>query len=221
MIYFLTEGLGVSQLTMSDESYHYLIKVRRHRVGDQIALRDRRDLDTLYTYEITHITRKDLHLTLIEHRHAPHTSTSSLHIGWSLIDPKIIEKSLPTLVEQGMRHISFFPAERSQRHFRLDHERLDRIIEGAMMQCGRSDRMGIEMYPSLEAFVQSYPEAVLLDFGGEALHYPLPQTIIVGPEGGFTAQERAMVSHHYSFVHGHVLRSESAVISLAALAMIG
>ncbi|MBN2896032.1 MAG: 16S rRNA (uracil(1498)-N(3))-methyltransferase [Campylobacterales bacterium] len=216
MIFSYAPEAGAETLLLRGEEYKYLIKARRHRVGDRLAFRCLKAPQTLYMYTLEEIGPKEATLRLESQEErivAPH---KKLHIGWCLIDPKSIEKVLAQLNESGVTQITFITCKRSQKDFRLDFARMERILEASNQQCGRSVPMVLETQRSIEAFVQRYPHSVLLDFGGGAITSDL-EVVVVGCEGGIDPQERALfVSERIvSFDTPLVLRSESASVALS------
>jgi 16S rRNA (uracil1498-N3)-methyltransferase len=81
-----------------------------------------------------------------------------------MIDPKSIEKSLPMLNESGVARITFIYCERSQKQFRLDFDRLEKILRNSSQQSGRSQQMQLASVDSIEAFIMQYPQSYLLHF---------------------------------------------------------
>jgi 16S rRNA (uracil1498-N3)-methyltransferase len=143
-----------------------------------------------------------------------------LHIGWCIVDPKTIEKTLPMLVELGVSKITFIHCKRSQRNFRLDFERFNRIMESAMMQCGRTSFIELSEIPALSTFLSIHPQAIMLDFGGEVLSKEEEfDVVVIGCEGGFDESEKKAFSTHRvrHLSSPMVLRSETAVVAIASM----
>ncbi|WP_456451949.1 RsmE family RNA methyltransferase, partial [Hydrogenimonas sp.] len=118
---------GLPDITVEGEAYRYLFKVRRHRQGERIALRNLAN-DYLYFYRIDKVTRREAELVYLDKEERVVMPERALHLGWCVVDPKTVEKALPTLNELGVEKISFVYCERSQKNFRIDFERLRRIL---------------------------------------------------------------------------------------------
>jgi len=68
MIFMFHEEAGAPLVHLRKEEYKYLIKVRRHKTGDTIALRNVAHPEILYTYTLTAITPKEARLELLQKR---------------------------------------------------------------------------------------------------------------------------------------------------------
>jgi len=217
--FLFDESAGVPDLTIRGDAYKYLIKVRRHQAGDQIALRHPEKPEVLHRYLLESIDGRRAHLQLERSIEEPVKAEHSLHIGWCVIDPKSVEKVLPTLNELGVAKITFIYCERSQKSFKPDFKRFERMLESSMQQCGRSEWMELEMMDSLDDFLAAYPGAVVLDFCSSVLKSNVKvSTVLVGSEGGFSDAERIRL-HSQRCIRldtPMILRSESAVTAIAA-----
>lgn len=219
MKFALHPHAGLDELVVSGEEYKYLIKVRRHSVGDVIAFRHRDDLHQEHRYILEHMDGRNGYFRLESSHESLCEAPKKLHIGWCIVDPKTIEKTLPMLMELGVSQITLIHCKRSQRNFRFDFQRFERIMESAIMQCGRTSFIEFSETPDLSGFLNANPQAVVLDFGGEALDRNEKfETVIIGCEGGFDESERKVFENHRirHFNLPMVLRSETAVIAIAS-----
>lgn len=218
MQYLYHPEAGAETLILEGESYRHLFKVRRARADTVLHLRNLKD-DWLHRYQTESIDRRRAWLRRIESRELRIAPARFLHLGWCLVDPKSIEKSLPALNEIGVGKITFVRCARSQRNFRLDLDRLRRILIRSSEQCGRSVLMDLAESGSLDEFLAEENEAGLLDFSkqllgcGETL-----KTLVIGPEGGFDDTERSLFPPEriFGFATATILRSESAACAAAA-----
>jgi 16S rRNA (uracil1498-N3)-methyltransferase len=212
---FLYEPNPINNIIIKGENHKYLFKVRRIKKNEKVKIRNLKD-DYLYIYKIEEINKKEAYLTLEEKILKPNKPLKFFHLGWCIIEPKNIEKTLPSLNEIGVSKISFFYCEYSQRNFRLKQERLDKIIINSSQQCGRSNKLEIEILDSLEEFIKKYKNFIALDFNApkiECKSYNLP--FIIGPEGGFSKKEKEMFKQKVS-LDGFILKSETAAFSVSA-----
>ncbi len=221
MQFLYNEFAGVNVLQIQKEDYKYLCKVKRHKIGDVISLRNLKD-NFIYLYKIIKISKKDLLLELNEKQESIIKPFKKLHIGWCIIDVKMIEKTLPMLNEIGVSKISFIYCQRSQKNFKINLNRLKKIIINSSQQCGRSVAMEFEIINSLEEYFEKYPKSDILDFGGVALYKNKIESILIGCEGGFSKNERKLFVNRsiYKLDTSMILRSESAVVAVSSLCLI-
>jgi len=206
---------GLSKIKIEGESYKYIFKVRRHKEGEHIALRNLKD-QFIYFYKIERVTRREADLLFLKKEEKVVSPKNSKHIGWCIIDPKVVEKTLPMLNELGVEKISFIYCDRSQKNFKLDFDRLNRILINSSQQCGRSQLMKFEIFDNIKSYFEEYPESAILDFGGKAIECKdRVKSILVGCEGGFSNIERELFKNRPVFTLNTplILRSESAVVS--------
>ena len=218
MLYLHNKEAGKPQLTLVGDEHRYIFKVRRHKVEDTIYLRNLED-GLLYRYLITHIDKRSAILELKESQTLEVKAKRSLHIGWCVIDPKNIEKLLPSLNEMGVEKITFIYCKRSQKSFKVDFKRLEKILLNSSQQSGRSEMMQLEMAGDLESFVKANPKSKMLNFSENSVDVQEEiETIVIGCEGGFHADEVALFKSEniVGFDTPLVLKSESAVCAVAS-----
>ncbi|MBV5278671.1 MAG: 16S rRNA (uracil(1498)-N(3))-methyltransferase [Campylobacteraceae bacterium] len=209
---------GLEQLCLDIKAYDHLFKVRRLGVGSVMAWRNLED-DYLYEYEIISLGKKEAILELVSKKEHRVVASPSLHVGWCVIDPKIIEKTMSMLNELGVWKISFVYAEFSQKQYKIDEERIKRILINSSQQCGRSTMMKIEIVESIKTYMECYPQSAILDFCDRKIgDKSTISSILIGPEGGFSQKERSLLKENeaYGLVCPTILRSETAVVALAS-----
>jgi 16S rRNA (uracil1498-N3)-methyltransferase len=212
---FLYVENPTNQLILTGEEHKYLFKVRRIKKDEIVKIRNLKD-DYLYFYKIEEINKKEAILRLIEKKYMPNKPQKFFHIAWCIIEPKNIEKTLPSLNEIGVGKITFVYCDYSQRNFKLKIERIKKILINSCQQCGRSDLMEIEILNSSEEFFEKYKNFSVLNFNGkEITSTDITLPILIGPEGGFSKEEEKKFSEIYK-LKGFILRSESAACSVSA-----
>lgn len=219
MKFILCDEASKSSITIKGELHKYLVKVRRHKSGDELELRAKSDLGTLHKYEIVSVDAKSLELLLISSQMLEVKSKKYLHVAWCVIDIKSIEKVLPMLNELGVSRVSFVYCDRSQRNIKLDFARFERILEASMQQCGRSDMLELDEYKNIKEFLHEFSDVVVFDFCENTLASDADfARVLVGCEGGFSQDEREMLASQKSFRLDTpmVLRSESAVVAISS-----
>jgi 16S rRNA (uracil1498-N3)-methyltransferase len=152
MLYLYHKEASQPQLTLTGDEHRYIFKVRRHKVDDLLYLRNLED-GLLHHYLITHIDKRSVMLELKESQVLEVKAKKSLHIGWCIIDPKSIEKVITSLNEMGVDRITFIYCKRSQKSFKIDFKRLEKILLNSSQQSGRSEMMKLEMAEDLKSFL--------------------------------------------------------------------
>ena len=219
MRFLFDKGAGSKQLTLKGESFKYIIKVRRHQVGDELGFRTTQESNMLYRYKVEHVDGRTAELRLISGVNEEIKATKKLHIGWCVVDGKSVEKVLPLLNELGVRKITFIYCDRSQKNFKPDFKRYERILESSMQQCGRSEMMMFSEMKNIKEFVTENPQTVVFDFCDEILgDGEGVETVLIGSEGGFSEPERLLLSSQrmVRLNTPMILRSETAATAIAA-----
>ena len=217
MRFLYHELAGNDSIKITDERYRHLFRARRQKVGDIFYVRNLKD-EMLYSYEVKEVKKKDALLLLKEQVIKEVKPKRYLHLGWCVVDPKIVEKSLPFLNELGVSKISFIYCNRSQMNFKPNLDKLKRIAINSCEQCGRSNLMEFETVKGLKQFFLNYPKSAVLDFGGKNLCCKDKiESIVVGCEGGFSKSEREMFKDIYKIESDMVLRSETAAIFVSSV----
>ena len=218
MLYLYHKEAGISQLTLEGDTHRYIFKVRRHKVDDTLYLRNLED-GLLHRYLITDIDKRTVMLELQESQTLEIKAKMPLHIGWCVIDPKNIEKVLPSLNEMGVEKITFIYCKRSQKSFKVDFKRLEKILLNSSQQSGRSEMMQLDLSDNLETFLHQYPQSKMLNFSDNRLSQAHEiETIVIGCEGGFHEDEIVLFKEDaiLGLDTPLVLKSESAVCGVAS-----
>ncbi len=219
LIYLLLDDTPSEYLSLKGEHFKYLVKVRRHSLGDKISFRSKKSMDTLYEYKIISIENRSLELKQISSQDKSVKAKKKLHIGWCIIDIKSIEKILASLSEIGVSKISFIHCDRSQNNFKLDFERFNRILQNSMQQSGRSTHIEFDSYENIQCFMREFPQTKIFDFTNKTVDaYSTLETVLIGCEGGFSQKEKYYLVDEDVFALDTpmVLRSESAVLAVAS-----
>jgi len=210
--YFYEKNGGDDFIKIFGEEYKYLFRVKRATLGDFIKIKNFSDIYQ-YHYEVIKIDRKTATLILRDKRKEI-IEKSGFHIGWCIIDPKIIDRNIHILNELGVEKISFIYCQYSQKNFKLNFERLEKILINSSMQCGRADIIELEIIENIDRFIEIYKNFTVIDFGGEKNINLKNNRILVGAEGGFSKEEKNSLNQFskLSFQINSILRSETAVI---------
>lgn len=218
MLYLYHQEASKHQLTLTGDEHRYIFKVRRHKLDDTLYLRNLED-GLLHRYLITYIDKRSTILELQESQVLEVKAKKSLHIGWCVIDPKSIEKVITSLNEMGVDRITFIYCKRSQKSFKIDFKRLEKILLNSSQQSGRSEMMKLEMAENLGVFLKENPNAKMLNFSeNNFISKTKVETIVIGCEGGFHEDEVAQFAAEniIGLDTPLVLKSESAVCAVAS-----
>ena len=213
------EFCGSSILEIKDEVYNYLIKARRHKIDDEIYFRNLKDKN-LYLYKLNNIDKKKALLELISSEEKTLLNEKSLHLGWCVVDPKTIEKYITSLNEMGVDKITFIYSDYSQKNFKVNIEKLEKILINSSCQCGRSNIIKLDVCKNIDTFIKENSDTHFLDFSNVSIDKKSNEikTLIIGCEGGFSNKERERFNKDniVGFSSNLILRSETAIISSAS-----
>ncbi|MCI5108617.1 MAG: RsmE family RNA methyltransferase, partial [Candidatus Pacebacteria bacterium] len=130
----------------------------------------------------------------------------------SIIKKSNFELAIEKAVELGVSSITPVKANRSQYDI-LNKERLQKIIKEATEQSGRVTLPEIRDTLTTKEVISENPEIIIFDMEGESIkNAPKADSILIGPEGGWSDEERKMFDKTYS-VSKNTLRAETAVIA--------
>ena len=213
------EFCGTDFLEIKDEVYNYLIKARRHKIDDEIYFRNLKD-NNIYLYRLDFIDKKKANFNLISKEEKIVENENKLHIGWCVIDPKTVEKYITSLNEMGVDKITFIYADFSQKNFKINIEKLEKILINSSSQCGRSNIIKLDICKNLEQFIKENQNVYFLDFSNTCIDEKSQEikTLVIGCEGGFSKKEREKFNKDFivGFNSNLILRSETAVISASS-----
>lgn len=219
MQFVYEENASLEVLEIKDENYNYLIKARRHNIDDLIYFRNLKD-QNIYLYKLNFIDRKKAILNLLSFEEKIIENQKKLHLGWCVVDPKTIEKYICSLNEMGIERITFIYSEFSQKNFKINLEKLEKIVINSSSQCGRSSLMKLDLCKNIETFIKENEDIYFLDFSNKKLEENSSdiKTLVVGPEGGFSKKERELMNEDYivGLNTNLILRSETAIIAASS-----
>jgi len=221
----LTDGL---ELPVAGAQAHYLISVMRMKVGSPVKLFD--NVSGEWLAEAAMIGKRDLILR-VTGLLRPRETVPDI---WLLAAP--IKKARIDLVaekacELGVARYQPVITRRTVIE-RLNLERLHSHMVEAAEQCGRAALPELAEAVKLPAMLRSWPEDRILYFADESGGAPFaatsadrkgPAAILIGPEGGFDDEERAMIRALPQAVPvslgPRILRAETAAIAALAIWM--
>lgn len=175
---------------------NYLGNVLRLGVGGEVLLFDGRSGEWLA--RVAGVAKKRMVLA-VERRTRDAEQVPDLWLAFALIKRGPIEWLVEKATELGVARLLPVVTRRTVAD-RIKLERLQTIVIEAAEQCGRTVLPEIVEPIGLDRFVGNFAGSRTLYFadenGGEALGSALspgPAVILIGPEGGFTPDERALV----------------------------
>ncbi|MBI4560051.1 MAG: 16S rRNA (uracil(1498)-N(3))-methyltransferase [Candidatus Hydrogenedentes bacterium] len=192
---FYVPGLAdnASTLTLTGAEAHHALRVVRLAHGQKVAVFDGRGRECFGT--VNRATRRELEIEITERHVEPEPAYRlTLMQAW-LHHSRAIEESVRHGTEIGVTDFCFFRAAQSERAPDLK-DKLQRIAIETCKQCGRLWLPRFESAPNLTDALEASRGALLVatrDIPGislkEAIQDHSHVTLVVGPEGDFTAEE--------------------------------
>ncbi|WP_141048516.1 16S rRNA (uracil(1498)-N(3))-methyltransferase [Aliarcobacter cryaerophilus] len=203
-------------LKIEDENYNYIVKARRHKLDDILDFRNLED-DFLYSYKISEIDKKSLFLNLQKKEEKIIENSKKIHLAWCVVDPKTIYENIASLNELGVDKITFVYSDFSQKNFKINFEKLEKILINSSSQCGRSSIIKLDIYKNIDTFIKDNPDTYFLDFSQTSIDSKVLdiKTLMIGTEGGFSKRERELFNNNFvvGFSSNLILKSQTAIIS--------
>lgn len=216
----LSAGVAVG---LDAAQVNYLGNVLRFKVGSEVLLFD--GVSGEWLARVVEAGKRRMILSVVEATRAQE-SVPDLVLAFAPVKKGRVDWLVEKAVELGVAHLQPVITQRTIVD-KLNIERMRSHIVEAAEQCGRTALATIAEPVKLDAFLKAHDPARALYFadetGGEpaatALQ-PGAATILTGPEGGFTDDERAAVRAAPNAIAislgPRILRAETA--ALAALA---
>ena len=223
---FYTEhySAGQKQITLSIEESRHIQKVFRKKPQDIIQLTDGKG--TLVLAGIAGEQNRQLQLIIKEVRPIPFPNENDIELGISIVRPNRMDWAIEKATELGIKKIVPLHCQYSTfRNLKLDH--LKRIAISAIKQSGQVflpeissplplfdwiEKIGKEQSNRLIAVPDTKGIWAVQSSFADINKYQL----LIGPEGGFHANEITMVEqHHFQPLHlgPTILRTETAAIA--------
>jgi 16S rRNA (uracil1498-N3)-methyltransferase len=216
MIFHFHKDSGKNKIIVEGELYRHIFRARRVDKSKTLTFSNLLD-GFIYEYSIDEIGKKDAVCDMVSKTKSVKKGPFS-HLIWCIVDLKTIQRTLPFLNELNLEKLTFVYCFRSQKNFRIDLEKLNKILINSSCQCGRVKPLEIEVLSSLKEVLLKYSHLRYLDFGGETDFKLKDGPVLVGPEGGFSNEDRELLnaSEKLGLNEELVLKSETAAIALCA-----
>jgi len=217
---------GKSEIMIAGPQAHYLSGVMRAKVGDPIRLFD--DIDGEWLAKVAHVGKRDL-LLAIEAKLAPREQVPDFWLLMAPIKKGRIDWMAEKACELGVDRIVPVITQRTIVD-RINAARLHAHMVEAAEQCGRTALPKLAEAVSLDRLLRDWPSdrtLIFADEGGGApmaeVAVPGPAAILIGPEGGFTDEERTAIrslpTSRAVTLGPRILRADTAMVAAVSLWM--
>ncbi|POW95361.1 16S rRNA (uracil(1498)-N(3))-methyltransferase [Serratia marcescens] len=215
-----------AEIALSEDAANHVGRVLRMSAGQALQLFD--GSNQVFDAEIVRVDKKSVLVRLGDGRVDDIESPLNLHLGQVISRGEKMEFTIQKSIELGVNVITPLFSERCG--VKLDGERLAKKIQqwqkiaiAACEQCGRNRIPEIREAMSLEAWCAEQDGSLKLNLHPRANHSinTLPQPVdrvrlLIGPEGGLSADEIAMTTGHGFtdiLLGPRVLRTETTALT--------
>lgn len=210
-----------------DESQgHYLVNVMRIQLGDHVELFNGHDGE--WIGEITKVGKGKAKVTIRE-KISAQVNEPDLWYLFAPVKKARVDYMIQKATELGVSQISPIITNRTNLD-RIKHDKLVANAVEAAEQCGRMTVPHIDELTLLEKVLQNWPDdraLIFCDEAGDAVFMKDVSrmfdkwAILIGPEGGFTSEERKMIRDHKNAIAitlgPRILRADTAAVSALSL----
>lgn len=211
-------------MELSGDEAHHAVRVVRLHTGDKVSVFDGKGREVIGTFEAGKGQSARVHVEQTV-QHKPPRVGFTLAVG-GLHKDKTQELVVRHAAELGAARVCFWDADHTQRPVKYSPRWQKTAVE-ACKQCGRFYLPVVDSASSLQAFLESHDGPSLIALLDK--NVPAEQRIstanrlalIVGPEGDFSARERALALSAGAIpvsLGAAVYRSEVAAMLLMTLA---
>jgi len=235
-IYLEAPLSGGAMLPLDRGQANYLINVLRRKTGDPVLVFNGRDGE--WRARVDMVSRKGAALT-VDQQTRPQTAPGDLHYVFAPLKQARLDYLVQKAVEMGVSRL----APVLTRHGQVARVNLDRMRANAIEaaeQCGILNVPEIAAPIALDRLLAEWvPERLMVFCDEEAPVHdpvavleeardsmppalgPVPITVLVGPEGGFSQDERAALLKLPNLVRlslgPRILRADTAAVAVLAL----
>jgi 16S rRNA (uracil1498-N3)-methyltransferase len=224
---YVDQPLGPDAAPVIDgAAAHYLLGVMRMKVGDPLLLFDNISGEWLGT--VAEAGKRSLTIRIEQQTH-PREAVPDLWLCFAPVKKARLDWIIEKATELGVARLQPVITERTIVE-RVKQERLAAQMIEACEQCGRTALPELTEPVKLPQLLKTWPAERALLFADEEGGAPMaevaataPAAILTGPEGGFTARERAMLLAAAPVkriaLGPRILRAETAAIAAISLWM--
>lgn len=235
MSYFIFKGIIELQkpFLLSGKDAEHIFKSRRIRTGETLEVQDIEQ--TRYLARVEKTGKNEITLIALQYLKIPPVSAFQIHLYQALVKEKAVDFIIQKTTELGVNSICLFESRYSQRlkpgpDIRKKQIRWQRIALEACKQSGRVEPPEIIFLPILPEFQQFLPDSsiktiptiCLSSEGGTiALDSLLFQeqdlNLLVGPEGGWHAEELDAIEGEKVHLGPRILRSDTTAVTAVSI----
>ncbi|MFI8417926.1 16S rRNA (uracil(1498)-N(3))-methyltransferase [Serratia sp. NPDC078593] len=214
-------------IALSEDAANHVGRVLRMSPGQALQLFD--GSNQVFDAEITLVDKKSVQVRVQGGQLEDRESPLNLHLGQVISRGEKMEFTIQKSIELGVNTIT--PLFSARCGVKLDGERLakkrqqwQKIAIAACEQCGRNRIPEIREAMQLEAWCAEQDDSLKLNLHPRASHsintLPLPVNhvrLLIGPEGGLSAEEIAMTTDHGFtdiLLGPRVLRTETTALTV-------
>lgn len=216
----------LGELALSEDASGHIGRVLRMKPGQEVLLFDGSNHE--FPALISEVSKKSVVVSISEQRHHSVESPLNLHLGQVISRGDKMEFTIQKSVELGVNTITPLISERcgvklDQKRFEKKLAQWQKIAIAACEQSGRNTVPVIRPIMQLEEWCAEQSDALKLNLHPRAqysintLPGPIERVrLLVGPEGGLSAQEIAMTEQYQfeeTLLGPRVLRTETAALT--------
>ena len=217
---------GAGEIVVAGPQAHYLSGVMRLQPGDPVRLFD--DISGEWLAKVAHVGKRDMVLA-VEAKLCPREAVPDLWLLMAPIKKGRIDWIVEKACELGIDRILPVITQRTIVD-RVNTDRLRAHMIEAAEQCGRTALPTLDDAVKLDRLLAGWPSDRALLFADEAGGVPIAQVaskgsaaILIGPEGGFTDSERALIralpAARGVTLGPRILRADTAAVAAISLWM--
>ncbi len=216
------------EIALDPAQAHYLINVMRCKAGDEVLVFN--GLDGEWRASLAGSGRKSVKLNLVE-QERPQTEGPDLHYVFAPLKRARLDYMVQKATELGVSRLIPVLTRRTMAE-RINEARLRANAIEAAEQCGILCVPNIESPEKLPKLLENWDRHRLLIFADEqaptasplvalTAQKPQPLAVLIGPEGGFEADERALLLKQPFVVPislgPRIMRADTAAVAALSL----
>jgi 16S rRNA (uracil1498-N3)-methyltransferase len=213
------------ELELDDNARRHAVQVLRLKADDPLILFNGDGHD--YSARVTHIDKKQARVTIEMITAVENESALPVHLALGIAKGERMDYAIQKAVELGINRLTPLLTKRCV--VQLDQKREQKrrqhwlgIIQGACEQSGRARLPELENVTPLETFLsrERAGQELILDprsnLTFSQCDRPEALVLMIGPEGGFSEEERELAYQHGATgvrLGPRILRTETAVVA--------